>query len=291
MANTIKNLGIVSPVPMGEWVSGIIYQKLNIVRHNGASYLAKQPTATEPGISSSWESYWQLIVKDGGNSVVQTTGTSLTDVMSQDAVTKQLIMVQDNTVRKQKVPYIVYTMGTDKDGHTVEETIPYRFQKNSIINPEYTVMFQPMYNGRLYTRDPEDDYHAANKRYVDNLPFKTLFGNQSITGTGNIDLFIHSLVITATAPNVSALKLLLRYPSSSNFRIDSLTDLYAACSKFGEMEASGYVTKTGKVYSIYSALCYSGDGIHFVEVSSGDISGVPWTAMTSVTITDTVIAI
>ena len=92
MANTIKNLGIVSPVPMGEWVSGIIYQKLNIVRHNGASYLAKQPTATEPGVSSSWESYWQLIAKDGigGSSVVQTTGTSLTNVMSQDAVTKQL---------------------------------------------------------------------------------------------------------------------------------------------------------------------------------------------------------
>lgn len=98
MANTIKNLGIVSPVPMGEWVSGIIYQKLNIVRHNGASYLAKQPTATEPGVSSSWESYWQLIAKDGigGSSVVQTTGTSLTDVMSQDAVTKQLTLLNSS---------------------------------------------------------------------------------------------------------------------------------------------------------------------------------------------------
>ena len=98
MANTIKNLGIVSPVPMGEWVSGIIYQKLNIVRHNGASYLAKQPTTTEPGVSSSWESYWQLIAKDGigGSSVVQTTGTSLTDVMSQDAVTKQLTLLNSS---------------------------------------------------------------------------------------------------------------------------------------------------------------------------------------------------
>lgn len=98
MANTTKNLGIVSPVPMGEWVSGIIYQKLNIVRHNGASYLAKQPTTTEPGVSSSWESYWQLIAKDGigGSSVVQTTGTSLTDVMSQDAVTKQLTLLNSS---------------------------------------------------------------------------------------------------------------------------------------------------------------------------------------------------
>lgn len=117
---------------------------------------------------------------------------------------------------------------------------------------------------------------------------KTLFGNQSIYGSGNIDLYVHNLVITATANNISALKVLLRFPSSSNIKIDSLADLYTACSKFGEMEASGYVTRAGKVCSVYSALCYSGDGVHFVESSGTDVSGVAWTAMTGVTIADTV---
>lgn len=117
---------------------------------------------------------------------------------------------------------------------------------------------------------------------------KTLFGNQSIYGSGNIDLYNHTLVITATATNVSALKALITFTSSSNTKIDSLTDLYTACSKFGEISASGYVTKAGKVCPIYSALCNPGDGIHFIEATLDDMTGLAWTAMTGITITDTV---
>lgn len=117
---------------------------------------------------------------------------------------------------------------------------------------------------------------------------KTLFGNQSIYGSGNIDLYKHNLVITATATNVSELKAFITFTSSSNTKIDSLTDLYTACSKFGEISASGYVTKAGKVCPIYSALCNSGDGIHFIEVTLDNTTGIPWTAMTGVTIADEV---
>lgn len=118
---------------------------------------------------------------------------------------------------------------------------------------------------------------------------KTLFGNQqSIYGTGNIDLYNHNLVITATATNVSAMKALITFTSSSNTKIDSLTDLYTACSKFGEISASGYVKKAGKVCPIYSALCNSGDGIHFIEATLDDTTGIAWTAMTGVTIVDEV---
>lgn len=70
--------------------------------------------------------------------------------------------VENNSVHKEGTAYVLY--GTQKLNQQV--VIPYRFQKNSIINPDYTVMFQPMYNGRLYTRDPKDDYHAANKKFV-----------------------------------------------------------------------------------------------------------------------------
>lgn len=71
--------------------------------------------------------------------------------------------VGNRAVTKQGNSYVVYI--NEADGKSA--VMPYRFQKNLIINPEYTVMFQPMYNGRLYTKDPEDDYHTANKRYVD----------------------------------------------------------------------------------------------------------------------------
>lgn len=117
---------------------------------------------------------------------------------------------------------------------------------------------------------------------------KTLFGNQSIYGSGNIDLYNHTLIITGATPNISTIHAIIMFTSSSNTKIDSLTDLYTACSKFGEMPASGHIMKAGKICPIYSALCNSGDGIHFVEISANDTSGVAWTEMQIINITDTV---
>ena len=71
--------------------------------------------------------------------------------------------VKYNSVHKEGNSYVVYI--NEADGKSA--VMPYRFNKQSIVDGEYTLMFQPMYNGRLYTRDPEDDYHAANKGYVD----------------------------------------------------------------------------------------------------------------------------
>lgn len=71
--------------------------------------------------------------------------------------------VNYNSVTKQGNDYVVYI----NEANGKSTVIPYRFQKNSIINPEYTLMFQPMYEGRLFTRYPTDEYHAATKGYVD----------------------------------------------------------------------------------------------------------------------------
>lgn len=123
-----QNLGIVSPVAMGDWQENFPYQKLNIVRHNGSSYIAKSGNSgIEPGVESGWSAYWMLLNTDvegaqgpqgpagegvptGGltgqilskNSntnydtkwvdptpVSQTTGDSETEVMSQKAVTDE----------------------------------------------------------------------------------------------------------------------------------------------------------------------------------------------------------
>lgn len=55
---------------------------------------------------------------------------------------------------------------------------------------------------------------------IDNHDFKTLFGNHSITGTGNIDLFKHN--IKGTSGNST---FYLRFYSSNNLKANSLTDL------------------------------------------------------------------
>lgn len=69
-------LGIVSEVPMGNWNATTTYQKLNYVRHNGATYLAKTSSKNvEPGVAQNWQDVWMLCNYDGGVSQVVSDGT------------------------------------------------------------------------------------------------------------------------------------------------------------------------------------------------------------------------
>lgn len=75
MAET-KILGIVSEVPMGDWNATTTYQKLNFVRHNGATYKAKTSNVNiEPGVASNWQDVWMLCNYDGGQQTVVPDGT------------------------------------------------------------------------------------------------------------------------------------------------------------------------------------------------------------------------
>lgn len=72
-------LGIVSIVPMGDWNGTTTYQKLNYVRHNGATYLAKVANNNvEPGVAANWEDVWMLCNYDGGLVVPDGTYPDLT---------------------------------------------------------------------------------------------------------------------------------------------------------------------------------------------------------------------
>lgn len=71
--------------------------------------------------------------------------------------------VDNRTVTKQGTSYVVYI----NEANGKSTVMPYRFQKQSIVDAEYQLMFQPMLYGRLYTRYPTDEYHVANKGYVD----------------------------------------------------------------------------------------------------------------------------
>ena len=94
--------------------------------------------------------------------------------------------VNDTAVRKEGTPYVVYI--SEANGKST--VMPYRFQKQSIVDAEYKVMFQPMLDGRLYTRYPTDEYHAANKGYVDS---KTSLYKHRIHATNTIfDLIVIS---------------------------------------------------------------------------------------------------
>lgn len=57
-----KDLGTVSEVPMGDWNNTTPYKKLNLVRYNGATYIATQDNQ---GAAPTSDGIWQLVNKDG----------------------------------------------------------------------------------------------------------------------------------------------------------------------------------------------------------------------------------
>lgn len=58
-----KKLGIVCPVPRGDWNKTTTYYYLNIVKYSTASFIAKKSNINiEPLVSSHWKDYWQLLV-------------------------------------------------------------------------------------------------------------------------------------------------------------------------------------------------------------------------------------
>lgn len=84
------------------------------------------------------------------------------------------------------------------------------------------------YNDMMYTPDSSS---SEVKHYLREGNVKTLFGNQSIYGSGNIDLYRHIVWIHN---NTSGHKVYITVHviSSSNTPIDSLTDLFTVLSDY-----------------------------------------------------------
>lgn len=100
---------------------------------------------------------------------------------------------------------------------------------------------------------------------------KTLFGNQSIQGEGNIDLYEHDIVITGT--NIAAY---LTCYSSKNTKIDSLTDLKTLCGNTFIKSCTGAIS-----------------GVAVMAITESKLLKVDGTEqlLTGVTFTDTVTTI
>lgn len=75
---------------------------------------------------------------------------------------------------------------------------------------------------------------------------KTLFGTESIIGSGNIDLFIHFLTLTAADGSV----LYINFPSSNKLECDSLQDLTTMTKA---TKTSGTKIGFGSKYIIYDS--------------------------------------
>lgn len=116
-----------------------------------------------------------------------------------------------------------------------------------------------------------------NKKYVDdslvNIPLKTLFGNQNIHGTGNIDLYRHNIRIKVSVSGFGA-EIYFTYYSSNNLQVDSLTDLKTLMGDTFVESVSGNTSTNLPV--------------QYITESAFNVQGqnYTWASMTSITITD-----
>lgn len=122
------------------------------------------------------------------------------------------------------------------------------------------------------TYDGEDTLSTSleNETFISEDNVKTLFGNQSIVGTGNIDLYRHTMTLTTELNDYQ-----LEYISSNNLVVNSLQDLTtllkpkANQSYFGFVVDSENSTDVGKIVyngSIWQIIA-SEDTVNVLSVS------------------------
>lgn len=99
-------------------------------------------------------------------------------------------------------------------------------QRSTYLNGKHTNTLEfrlPIMPGSGINIDKRENTNEIEIK-VDAGGFKSIFGNQSIVGTGNIDLYLHNIVFTSSDPD-KIVKIRFIVPSSNNIEVNSLTDL------------------------------------------------------------------
>ena len=117
---------------------------------------------------------------------------------------------------------------------------------------------------------------------------KTLFGNQSIYGSGNIDLYRHNITVSLGGAPYANMYIL--FISSSSLVVDSLTDFFTLAGAYGsEIPASGliYDTSNGFIYTILTVEPNASGGINTFSFAESSTRFFTWSSL-SPSFSDTV---
>lgn len=112
------------------------------------------------------------------------------------------------------IPLIIYDYASNETWISTQCASETEVNISRTIDNQILTAFIDIYDDRI-----EVSAFSHEMLSIDNV--KTLFGTESIIGTGNIDLFNHFLTVTASDGS----KLYINYPSSNNLECDSLQDL------------------------------------------------------------------
>lgn len=118
------------------------------------------------------------------------------------------------------------------------------------------------------------------ENYLSEDNVKTLFGNQSIIGTGNIDLYRHDITIMGT--------LSITVYSSSNLKIDSVQDLTTVLKPYVGLVLGGvWYDKLNDNSEIagYGALIYKSDNLWYMLLNTTESNNILVNSVTDVVTT------
>ena len=123
--------------------------------------------------------------------------------------------------------------------------------------------------------------------------FKTLFGNQNIVGSGNIDLYTHFITISARSDgtNGKRLRAFVKKTSSNNLKVDSLTDLKTLFGNTFQWDANGYISdRDSNDLPINTTVIYgiTESGLQYIPHDGGIPTSFSFASAASLTFTDDV---
>ena len=133
-------------------------------------------------------------------------------------------------------------------------------------------------------------FPAAGGHALVKEQLKTIFGNQTLVGSGNIDLYRHTIYIKQSS-RIARTEIYINYYSSNNLVVNSLTDLKTLIKEFSgatKVSCSGQSGKSGESqYPVVSI--YAKSGNLYFEWLNGDLAedGL----ISDATVTDTVTTI
>lgn len=197
---------------------------------------------------------WEIVQYDDGGRTQTNDPTDPLDAINKqyfeaNGVMQKIIYSSDNkTISPTELAllkpgfYIIDSAYTITNGTTSLPKGYYSMIKQGYVKGvpynDSTYLFQE-YSGKVYAYSQYGAFGYENKSAfyklatidditsaINGQSFKTLFGNQSIVGTGNIDLYKHHITLTGTeSGDFVNTELWFNFYSSNNLAANSLTDL------------------------------------------------------------------
>lgn len=183
----MADLGKVAIRPRGEWVIGLVYERLDVVVHNLNTYLALKDNAAEP--SDDGEN-WMLLLEGVPVATTETAGKAKPDG---DTITVD----EDGTLHgASQVPEGVTFIDLESSDEALPEKVPVNADQLGGQNPEYYATAENLEKivsgettaGKAMDADTVEGYHASDFAKSDNfVSYRTDKGVYSAVQGKNVD--------------------------------------------------------------------------------------------------------